>query len=75
MNKKNKKIRFQGGILALLLLFLLVSPALQADDVCFEALEKCGSKALVGGIFNSGTFFFYMSHCLLGYTWCLKYYV
>ena len=74
MNKKNKIIRFMGGFLVVLVLFLLVSPSLQAEEVCIEALDKCTTKAFIAGIFFGGSFFLYMSHCLLGYTWCLKYY-
>ena len=74
MNKKNKKIRLIGGILTILLLFLLVSPSLQAEDVCAEALEKCSTKALIAGIFTGLPFLLFMSHCLIGYAWCLKYY-
>ena len=74
MNKKNKKIRLMGGIFIVLVLVLLVAPSLHAEDVCFEALEKCSKKAAISGILNSGSFLFYMSHCLMGYTWCLKYY-
>lgn len=74
MNKKNKKIRFMGGFLVVLTLFLLVSPSLQAEEACLEALEKCSTKALIAGIFTGLPFFLFMSHCLLGYSWCLKYY-
>ena len=75
MNKKNKKIRLMGGVLVLLFFFLLVSPSLHAnDDVCVEALDKCTTKAFIAGLFFGGPFLLFMSHCLLGYSWCLKYY-
>lgn len=74
MNKKNKKIRLTGGILTILLLFVLLSPSLQAEDVCFEAVEKCTTKAIIAGVFLSSVFVLFMSHCLAGYIWCLKYY-
>ena len=54
MNKKNKKIRLMGGIFIVLVLVLLVAPSLHAEDVCFEALEKCSKKAAISGNISPG---------------------
>ena len=62
-----------------LVLFILVyaaAPSLQANDECVEALKKCSVDAIFALIFGGPqAFLLYYSGCLMGYTWCLKYYL
>lgn len=62
-----------------LVLFILVyaaAPSLQANADCGGALRKCSVDAIIVLIFGGPhAFLLYYSGCLMGYTWCLKYYV
>jgi hypothetical protein len=45
-------------------------------EVCDKALIKCGVDALIAGVLSGAqTFLLLYSGCLMGYTWCLKYYM
>jgi len=62
-----------------LVLFIFVyaaAPSLQANAGCVGALRKCSVDAVIALIFaGPHAFLLYYSGCLMGYTWCLKYYV
>ena len=61
--------------LALFILVYAAAPSLQANAGCVEALRKCSVDAVIALIFGGPqTFLLYYSGCLMGYTWCLKYY-
>ena len=77
---KKNSCRRQAKALASALVFLILglafAPAVQADDVCEEALTKCLVDAVVALIISgpqaAGA---YALGCLNGYTWCLKYFI
>ena len=76
----NKQKKFKANVfivMGLVSLLLLVSPIIpsQQKHVCEQALEKCGGDAILTLIFGGiQSFLFYYSGCLIGYSWCLKYF-
>jgi hypothetical protein len=62
--------------LIICLIFWSTSVFASEKEACDKAFVKCGVDALIGG-FLSGPqmFLFIYSGCLMGYTWCLKYYM
>jgi hypothetical protein len=75
MKKRKSKRAFVVGLMLFVSIFL-VSSASASGDVCRTALDKCMTDALIAGLFSGPqTFLVYSSGCLIGYTWCLKYYV
>jgi len=62
-------------VASLLLVVLIVSPVLVAGKECEEAFMRCGADALITAVISGpGAGIVYATGCLLGYTWCLKYY-
>ncbi len=69
----SKKLVVAGLIFGLIVLWS--SPVYASKEVCENALARCGFDALVAGLFSGPqTFLAYYSGCLMGYSWCLKYY-
>lgn len=63
------------GVLVVTLLGAMMTPALQANEVCEKAFKKCMVDALIVLIFSGfQTFFAYSTACVLGYDWCMRYY-
>lgn len=61
----------------LLLIFMVATPQALTAGVCEKALEKCILNAVLAGLFSlSPTVFTYFSaSCLMGYSFCLSYYL
>ena len=74
---KNRRWKRIFGIgLVLFLGIFLVSSGFASGDICREALNDCLVDAVVAGLFGGPqTFLLYYSGCMIGYTFCLKYYV
>jgi putative Mn2+ efflux pump MntP len=73
-DRKWKRV-FGVGLLLFMGLFL-VSSGFASEDVCKEAMSDCLMDAVVAGLFSgTQTFLIYYSACMIGYTFCLKYYV
>jgi len=71
--KRNKII---VGALLLLILVHAAAPFLQAKNVCMDALVRCEADALIVGAFGGiEVFGTYAAGCLVGYAWCLRYYI
>ncbi len=74
------KRQWTRGFVAVGLIFclFLFGPSLFASEKeeCDKALVKCSVDAVIAGILSGPqTFLLFASGCLMGYTWCLKYYV
>jgi hypothetical protein len=57
---------------------LYVAPiqARKSTSICNNALLKCGLDSAVAGLLSGGTAMaLTFMGCLIGYDWCLKYYV
>ena len=66
---------FIAGSLICLLLFIPPIISSQQQRICEQALEKCGGDAFLTLIFGGPqSFLAYYAGCLLGYSWCLKYF-
>lgn len=66
---------FVIGLIVCLCLFMGYSAA-ASDDVCEDALKRCTTDAVISGLLSGvQSFLVYYSVCLMGYSWCLKYYV
>lgn len=69
------------GILMIVALALVVGLyvgvfPLHASETCERALVRCSVDAVVSLFFSGPSVFgLYSTGCLLGYAWCLKYYV
>jgi len=49
---------------------------MQAKNVCMGGLVKCEADALIVGAFGGlEVFGMYAAACMVGYTWCIKYYL
>lgn len=71
--KRNKRV---FGLLVLGLLVLLAHPFMATAGVCEEAVGRCVVEAVISGIFGgSPALFAHATGCVVGYQWCLKYYV
>lgn len=78
IHKKNiKKHTWVLWGMIFLLFFLAVAPQTASAGVCGEALEKCMASALLGAIFslNVTVLAMFSTSCLMGYSWCLRYYL
>lgn len=75
-SKKWKRAKIFAGILCLLIIVQALSPVSASGGVCEKALGKCGADAAIAGLLSGfQTFAFYSSGCLMGYSWCLEYYM
>jgi hypothetical protein len=73
--KRNIRKRVLTGTLALLMIFLFLTPHQLSAGVCERALAKCGIDALLTSLLSGPEIgALYLSGCLLGYSWCLQYY-
>ncbi len=64
------------GALLLLALLQVTAPFMQAKNVCMGGLVKCEADALIVGAFGGlEVFGMYAAACMVGYTWCIKYYL
>jgi hypothetical protein len=74
-----RRQRVRGFVAAgLIFCLFLFSASLFASEKeeCDRALTKCSVDAVIAGILSGPqTFLLFASGCLMGYTWCLKYYV
>ena len=62
------------GLIVCLCLFM-VSSVYASEDVCKKAVSRCVADAVKAGLVSGAqSFLIYLSGCLMGYTWCLKYY-
>lgn len=74
--RKNKNKKVLTAVLTLFVLVLASAPYALDAGVCEKALVKCSVDVVIIGIlsgFQSAAI--YASGCLLGYSWCLQYYV
>lgn len=75
-SKTRRVVKITAWILPLLLLILAFSPAPVSAGVCEKAVAKCGADAVLAGMLSGlQTFIFFSTGCIMGYTWCLQYYV
>jgi len=75
MRKINGKKIIVGALL-LLALLQVTAPFMQAKNVCIDAVVKCGADALIAGAFGGlEVFGMYAAGCIVGYSWCIKYYI
>ena len=75
MKDQRFKRVFSVGLMLFVGVFL-VSPHFASGDVCKDALNDCLLDAVVAGLFSGPqTFLLFYSGCLIGYTFCVKYYV
>jgi len=81
-NKEDKMNKYQRITAALILILFLTAlahlPALAQDntEICNRALLKCGVDAVIAGLLSGmTTLAFTAMGCLIGYDWCLKYYL
>ena len=76
MLKQKSNIKFLAGFLALLLISIAFTPHTLNAGVCERALAKCGIDALLSTLLSGPEIgALYYSGCLLGYAWCLQYYI
>ena len=75
----NKHHRITAALTLFLFLTALTHLPLLAQDnteICNKALLKCGIDAVIAGLLSSmATLGFTVMGCLIGYDWCLKYYL
>ncbi len=74
---KSKKI-IGAAACVLLVGILSVVPVYASDNtaVCNKALLKCGIDTAIAGLLSGGTVMWLMTMgCLIGYDFCLKFYV
>jgi hypothetical protein len=67
-----------AAALIVILAVLAHVPVLAQDnlEICTKALLKCGVDATIAGLLSGGTALLLMvMGCLIGYDFCLKYYV
>jgi hypothetical protein len=68
--------RFSAAILILVIVGSVSLPAQDHVAICNRALEKCGVQAVIAGIFGGlNSLGAYAAGCLIGYDFCLKYYI
>jgi len=68
-----KRLVVVGLILSLVILFC--SPGFASNEECDKALARCGVDALIAGLFGGPqSFLAYSAGCIMGYSWCLRYY-
>jgi hypothetical protein len=73
IKNSTKRLVVAGLILSLIVVFS--TPGFASKQDCEDALIKCGVDATVAGLFSGPqTFLAYATGCLMGYSWCLKYY-
>ena len=78
-NKSSLRVRCSSIVLSILILAgpVLLTAAGEDSD-CERGLNKCFGDALwatVISLFNVAVFSMSFSGCLLGYEWCLLYYI
>jgi len=77
--KKHGVKRSLALVLTAAMAWFLIGPVLAAaedgeSDICRKALAKCIAEAIVSGLLSMGaTIVFFVSFCLVGYDFCLKY--
>lgn len=73
--KRTAKSFIVAGLIFCLILWS-TSVFASENEACDKAFVKCGVDAVIGGILSGPQMFLLIySGCLMGYTWCLKYYV
>ena len=76
MNEQKLKKRYFSGLLVVVLVLLLFTPLAYGNNVCDDALKKCGTDAVIAGIMGGPAVFpLYLALCLVGFEWCSKYYL
>lgn len=74
MNKNLQKLI--GFILVMILGTSISLHAQDNTDICTKALQKCGADAIVTTLFAGPLAGLeYFGGCLVGYDWCLKYFI
>lgn len=74
--KKKKAFRIKAGALALLIFVSAAVLPLNANNVCESALVRCEADAIISMIFGGvQVFAAYSFGCLIGYAWCLRYFL
>lgn len=77
--KKHGVRRSLALLLTAAMAWLLIGPALAVaavdeQDICRKAWTKCLAEAVISGLLSWGaTIVFYLSFCIVGYDFCLKY--
>lgn len=73
MKKSARKLVIVSLIFSLIVLCSF--PSFASKEVCDKALGKCGIDAAKAGLFSGPqAFLTYYAGCMMGYSWCLKYY-
>jgi len=78
MNFFKKQWAKRFVVAGLIICLMVGSTSVFASDkgACDKALVKCGVDAVIAGILSGPqTFLLFYSGCLMGYSWCLKYYM
>lgn len=66
-------------VLTVALAWLITGPAFLAaeeseESFCFQVLKKCLGDAILYGLLTMGVgFFVYLTFCLVGYDFCMRY--
>ena len=74
---RTQRIVTAAALIVILTLIVPVPTKAQGNqEICNKALLKCGVDATVAGLLSGGTTMLLMiMGCLIGYDFCLKYYV
>ena len=74
---RTKKIWRIVPVVVLVAAVLLAGPLSAEAGVCERALEACLIDAVFGAILSlsPGVLFAFTASCIMGYEWCLLYYV
>jgi hypothetical protein len=78
MNVFKKRAARNLAAAGLIMCLILGSASLFASEtgVCEKALKRCGIDAAIAGLLSGPEMFLlYYSGCLMGYSWCLNYYM
>ncbi len=79
MFSKNKLTKWAAALTVAAVLTALYAAPIQAREsvsICNNALVKCGLDAVVAGLLSGGSAMaLTFMGCLIGYDWCLKYYL
>jgi len=79
MFPKKKLKKWAAALTVAAVLAVLYAAPIQAREntsICTNALVKCGVDAVVAGLLSGGTAMALTAMgCLIGYDWCLKYYM
>ena len=73
--KKKTENRIKCFVLGLVILISIVFPQVVSAGSCGGGLARCAADAAIVGFFSgAGPGSAYLSGCVVGYSWCLRYY-